>query len=78
MGFEERLVVQAIRQCNNDEVNAINILTTNPEVLFPKKLIYEVKNEDIESLVNMGFTKSQASGTLKKNSKSSKSFRIIA
>eukprot|EP01130_Rhizamoeba_saxonica_P013127 TRINITY_DN5564_c0_g1_i1.p1 TRINITY_DN5564_c0_g1~~TRINITY_DN5564_c0_g1_i1.p1 ORF type:complete len:181 (+),score=49.78 TRINITY_DN5564_c0_g1_i1:22-564(+) len=57
MGFESKLVVEALKQANNDEVTTLQILTDNPGMLMNKNMEYNfVPDRDtLEILMLMGF-----------------------
>lgn len=72
MGFEEKLSGVALRQTNNDYSAAVEVLTTNPQILMPliktpPPLPGLYSEELIQNILAMGFTREQAIGTLKKS-----------
>lgn len=67
IGFEETVVAEALKQTDNDEQLALDLLTQHPELLIPQNdSPYVPSKEDIDLLINMGYTESLAKGTLKK------------
>jgi hypothetical protein len=68
-GFEEEMVAEALKQSNNDHDRSYHLLTNEIELLRMavnnSKPPYIPKEEDILEIMMMGFTRSQAIGTLK-------------
>ncbi len=67
MGFTENLVVEALRQTDNNQENSLNLLTTSPELLTVKsnrKRPLSDYSEQVATLTGMGFSPSIALGTI--------------
>jgi len=69
MGFEKGLVAEALRQTDNNQEMALNLLTTSPELLTvkenKKRKTSTDYTEQVQALVAMGFTPSIALGTIR-------------
>jgi len=68
MGFEKKLVVEALKQTDNNQDMALNLLTQSPELLSMKDSKKRKKDytEEIKQIETMGFSASAALGTLMK------------
>jgi hypothetical protein len=68
-GFDEEMVAEALKQSNNDQDRSYHLLTNEIQLLRMavnnSKPPYVPKEEDILEIMTMGFTRSQAVGTLK-------------
>jgi len=73
LGFAEELVAEALKQTENQQEGALNLLMNSPQLLMmalhsdPTTPAYTPTEQDILSVVSMGFTPEQAYGTLKKS-----------
>jgi len=66
MGFDKALVAEALKQTDNNQEQALKLLLETPELLIIKdeNSKYEPIQADIDKVVSMGFTESQARSTL--------------
>jgi len=73
LGFAEEIVAEALKQSENQQDQALNLLMNSPNLLMmvlnegsQSKPSYTPSEQDILNIVSMGFTPAQAYGTLKK------------
>jgi hypothetical protein len=67
MGFNKKLVVEALKQTDNSQENALNLLVNSPHLLETKDKKRKSPSDlasEVQSLVAMGFSESLALGTL--------------
>jgi len=67
MGFAKKLVVQGLKQTNNDYNQALVLMTESPHLLRVKdkrRKKIELSEESLLTLLSMGYSESQARGTL--------------
>jgi len=68
-GFEEELAAEALKQSDNDEEKTYSLLVNNLDLLRvaieTSKPPYVPDEEQMQVIIGMGFTPSQAYGTLK-------------
>eukprot|EP01116_Phalansterium_solitarium_P020986 TRINITY_DN6378_c0_g1_i1.p1 TRINITY_DN6378_c0_g1~~TRINITY_DN6378_c0_g1_i1.p1 ORF type:complete len:531 (+),score=95.35 TRINITY_DN6378_c0_g1_i1:1429-3021(+) len=67
LGFDAKLVLEALRQTNNNQELAINLLTQSPHLLQVKDKAVDQRafDAEVQQLQAMGFSASSALGTLR-------------
>eukprot|EP01100_Stratorugosa_tubuloviscum_P014110 TRINITY_DN737_c1_g1_i1.p1 TRINITY_DN737_c1_g1~~TRINITY_DN737_c1_g1_i1.p1 ORF type:complete len:567 (-),score=272.30 TRINITY_DN737_c1_g1_i1:5-1705(-) len=85
LDFEERLIAEALRQTNNNIDDATHILLTQPEILeiallkqqTKKKIKLTPSEQDIQSIIDMGFSRNLAIGTLEISSSKERAIELL-